>query len=167
MTQMTDRHLVVDVGWGWCGLRRTGTGLSRCTLPQDRNLALAAVSLDADEDAADELLVEVAAGLRRYFAGEAIEFGVELDLGGLGDFTQRVLMACREIPWGETRSYGELAAASGSPKAARAVGGALHRNPVAPVVPCHRIIGADGRLVGFGGGLEMKRRLLELEAAVS
>ena len=161
---MSDRFLVVDVGWGWCGLRRTGAGLSLCTLPQQRDLAVAAVGLDAVEDAADELLAEVAAGLGRYFAGEATEFGVELDLGGLGDFTQRVLMACREVPWGQTRSYGELAAAAGSPRAARAVGQALHRNPVAPVVPCHRVIGADGRLVGFGSGLEMKQRLLELEA---
>ena len=126
-------------------------------------MAVAAVGSDADEDAADELLAEVAAGLRRYFAGEAIEFGVELDLGGLGDFTQRVLMACRQVPWGEVRSYGELAAAAGSRKAARAVGQALGRNPVAIVVPCHRVVGADGRLVGFGGGLEMKRRLLKLE----
>ena len=126
-------------------------------------MAVAAVGSDADEDAADELLAEVAAGLRRHFAGEAIEFGVELDLGGLGDFTQRVLMACREVPWGEVRSYGELAAAVGSRKAARAVGQALHRNPVAIVVPCHRVVGSDGRLVGFGGGLEMKQRLLELE----
>ena len=145
-------------------MRRTGAGLSRCTLPRERELAVAAVSSDADEDVADELLAEVAAGLKRYFAGETIEFGVELDLGGLGDFTQRVLLACREVPWGETRSYGELAAAAGSPKAARAVGQALHRNPVAPVVPCHRVVGADGRLVGFGAGLDMKQRLLDLEA---
>lgn len=156
--------MVVEVGWGWCGLRRTGAGLSRCTLPQRRDLAVAAVSLAADEDAADELLAEVAAGLGRFFAGEAIEFGLELDLGGIGDFTQRVLMACREVPRGQTRSYGELAAAAGSPRAARAVGQALHRNPVAIVVPCHRVVGSDGRLVGFGGGLEMKQRLLELEA---
>ncbi|MCD6362105.1 MAG: MGMT family protein [Armatimonadetes bacterium] len=115
-------------------------------------------------DDADALLRAAADELRRFFTGQATQFGVELDLGGVSDFTRRVLTACAVVPYGRTSTYGELAATIGAPRAARAVGRALHSNPLAIVVPCHRIIGADGSLVGFGGGLDMKRRLLALEA---
>ena len=79
------------------------------------------------------------------------------------EFQQRVWRALCAIPYGETRTYGEVAAAVGSPKAARAVGMANHRNPILIAVPCHRVIGADGRLVGYGSGLDMKEALLRLE----
>jgi methylated-DNA-[protein]-cysteine S-methyltransferase len=97
-----------------------------------------------------------------YFAGELTEFDVELDLRGT-EFQQRVWKALLTIPYGETRSYGEIAEQIGAPGAARAVGLANGRNPVAIVVPCHRVIGANGSLTGFGGGLGRKRTLLELE----
>ncbi len=161
-----DRFIAVDVGWGWCGLRRTCAGLCRSTLPMDsRHAATRAVGGDARAGDDDPLLMDVASLLGRYFAGEAVEFGVELDLGGLRDFTRRVLEACSRVGYGHTCSYGELAREAGSPRAARAVGQALHRNPLAIVIPCHRVIGAGGKLVGFGGGLPMKSRLLELESA--
>ena len=161
---MHERYLVVDVGWGWCGLRRTRRGLSRSTLPQEsREAATRVVEGGAEPGRGDRLLEEVAEELRRYFAGQATDLPGDLDLSGLTDFTRRVLAACRDVTYGRTSSYGALAEAIGSPRAARAVGGALHRNPLAIVVPCHRIVGADGRLVGFGGGLQMKRRLLALE----
>jgi len=163
---MSDRFLVVSTDWGWCGLRRSRVGMLRCTLPQpSRAAAMEAVAGEAAPGDGDALLERAADTLSRYFAGQATEFAVELDLEGLSDFTRRVLMACRDVPYGQTASYGALAAAAGSPQAARAVGQALHRNPLAVIVPCHRIVGADGSLVGFGGGLEMKRRLLSLEAA--
>jgi methylated-DNA-[protein]-cysteine S-methyltransferase len=100
--------------------------------------------------------------LDAYFAGELIDFDVELDLGGT-EFQQRVWKALLTIPYGETRSYGEIAEQIGAPGAARAVGLANGHNPVAIIVPCHRVIGAGGQLTGYGGGLDRKQALLELE----
>jgi methylated-DNA-[protein]-cysteine S-methyltransferase len=101
--------------------------------------------------------------LEEYFAGERSEFDVDLTMQG-NPFEQRVWSALREIPYGETTSYGEIAKRIGSPTAARAVGLANGRNPVAVIMPCHRVIGADGGLTGYGGGIERKRLLLELES---
>jgi methylated-DNA-[protein]-cysteine S-methyltransferase len=101
--------------------------------------------------------------LGEYFAGERREFDLELDPQGT-DFDRAVWRQLLEIPYGETTSYGEVARAIGRPDRARAVGAANGRNPLPIVVPCHRVIGADGSLVGYGGGLELKRRLLELES---
>jgi methylated-DNA-[protein]-cysteine S-methyltransferase len=100
--------------------------------------------------------------LDAYFAGELTGFDVELDLQGT-EFQRRVWKALLTIPFGETRSYGEIAEQIGAPGAARAVGLANGHNPIAIVVPCHRVIGANGSLTGFGGGLDRKRTLLELE----
>jgi methylated-DNA-[protein]-cysteine S-methyltransferase len=108
---------------------------------------------------------EVRAQLAEYFAGERREFEVELALTG-NPFELRVWQALSQIPYGETVSYGQIATALGQPSAARAVGLANGRNPVALIVPCHRVIGADGSLTGYGGGLERKRLLLELESGV-
>ncbi len=105
----------------------------------------------------------VRAQLREYFAGERVTF--DTPLAGLdGDgFERRVWRALTEIPYGETVSYGEIAQRIGQPSAARAVGLANGRNPIAVIVPCHRVIGANGTLTGYGGGLERKQLLLELE----
>ncbi len=100
--------------------------------------------------------------LAAYFAGELREFDLELELSGTA-FQRRVWNALRTIPYGETRSYGEIAGQIGSPNAFRAVGLANGHNPIAVIVPCHRVIGADGTLTGFGGGIERKSALLELE----
>jgi methylated-DNA-[protein]-cysteine S-methyltransferase len=100
--------------------------------------------------------------LGAYFAGELTDFDIELDLRGT-EFQQRVWKALLTIPYGDTRSYGEIAEQIGAPGAARAVGLANGHNPVAIVVPCHRVIGARGSLTGYGGGLDRKRSLLELE----
>lgn len=101
--------------------------------------------------------------LAEYFAGERREFDLPLALDGT-EWERRVWSALRSIPYGETRSYKEIAEQVCTVRACRAVGRANGRNPVAIVVPCHRVIGADGRLTGFGGGLERKRTLLDLEA---
>ncbi len=98
-----------------------------------------------------------------YLGGDAHALGMEPDLGGLRPFSRAVLTAIREIPPGQTWTYAQAAAAAGSPRGARAAGQALHRNPVALFAPCHRIIGADGSLTGFGSGLPTKQALLELE----
>jgi methylated-DNA-[protein]-cysteine S-methyltransferase len=107
-------------------------------------------------------LADTVGQLNAYFAGELVDFDVELDLRGT-EFQQRVWKALLTIPYGETRSYGEIAEQIGAPGAARAVGLANGHNPIAIIVPCHRVIGASGRLTGYGGGLERKQTLLELE----
>lgn len=103
--------------------------------------------------------------LAEYFAGRRREFHLPLAPAGTA-FQMRVWQALRAIPYGETRSYGELARAIGSPRAARAVGAANGANPIAIVVPCHRVIQSDGRLGGYGGGRELKQFLLDLEKSV-
>jgi O-6-methylguanine DNA methyltransferase len=108
---------------------------------------------------------EVRAQLSEYFAGERREFDLALELDATG-FTRAVLDELARIPYGQLESYGTLAARAGYPGAARAVGGVMNRNPIAIVLPCHRIVGADGSLTGFGGGLEVKRALLEREGAL-
>jgi methylated-DNA-[protein]-cysteine S-methyltransferase len=111
----------------------------------------------------DPVLVEASAQLRAYFAGERTAFDLPLRAAGT-PFEHGVWDELRRIPYGETTSYGELAARVGEPSAARAVGRANGRNPIPIIVPCHRVIGADGSLTGFGGGLECKRALLDLES---
>jgi methylated-DNA-[protein]-cysteine S-methyltransferase len=104
--------------------------------------------------------------LEEYFAGQRREFSFALDLRGT-DFQLACWRALLAIPYGETRSYGDIARAVGRPQGFRAVGMANNRNPVAIVVPCHRVIASDGTLCGYGGGLDVKRKLLELEGALS
>jgi methylated-DNA-[protein]-cysteine S-methyltransferase len=104
--------------------------------------------------------------LRAYFAGELREFDLPLDLRGT-PFQLRVWRELERIPYGETRSYSQIAAAIGAPHAVRAVGAANGANPIPIMVPCHRVIGASGKLVGYGGGLPLKKRLLALEGALA
>jgi len=111
---------------------------------------------------ADEVLLRTGRQLDAYFAGELKTFDIPLGLDGT-PFQLRVWSALRDIPFGQTRSYGQLAASLGAPSAMRAVGAANGRNPIAIVVPCHRVVGADGSLTGFGGGIERKKFLLNLE----
>jgi methylated-DNA-[protein]-cysteine S-methyltransferase len=112
------------------------------------------------------LLVAATAQLGAYFAGTRTGFELPLADPGGTPFERAVWAAIAAIPYGETATYGELAAQVGEPDAARAVGVACNRNPLPIVVPCHRVVGAGGKLVGFGGGLPRKRYLLELEARV-
>jgi methylated-DNA-[protein]-cysteine S-methyltransferase len=104
--------------------------------------------------------------IREYCAGRLRTFSAPIDLAGVPPFHRRVLTAARRIPYGQTVTYGELARRVGSPRAARAVGQAMAHNPIALIVPCHRVVAAGGGLGGFGGGLTMKRRLLALERGV-
>ena len=108
----------------------------------------------------------VAEELKAYFAGELTSFSLPLHARRGTDFERAVWEQMKLIPYGETRSYGFVAQAVGEPGGAQAVGIACNRNPLPIIVPCHRVIGADGKLVGFGGGLKTKRMLLELEANV-
>ncbi len=117
-------------------------------------------TLDAEPPTA--LLREAQAQLNQYFSGTRNVFDLPLRFGGTA-FQHAVWEALLEISYGETRTYGQIAAAIGRPKAVRAVGHAIGRNPISIIVPCHRVIGKDGSLTGFGGGLEIKERLLKGE----
>ena len=133
------------------------------------DLGIRAIELNASTEVAgrecesNPLLRQAVAQLRAYFAGELHDFKLRLDMQGT-EFQNRVWRQLCNIPYGETRSYSFVANAIGAPKAVRAVGAANGSNPVPIVVPCHRVIGAGGSLVGYGGGLPMKRFLLDLEA---
>ena len=119
-----------------------------------------------DLDGGCSVLDDAAAQLDAYFAGDLTEFDLPLDIGGT-EFQRRCWLALATIPYGQTVSYGEQARRLElGPDAARAVGAANGQNPVPLVLPCHRVIGADGSLTGFGGGLELKRLLLEHEGAL-
>jgi methylated-DNA-[protein]-cysteine S-methyltransferase len=142
---------------------------------------LCEISYDADLDAEAERLArafgarvlrsprptdEARRQLDEYFAGRRREFELEVDLRPAREFGRAVLEELARVPYGELTTYGALAARAGRPRAARAVGTVMNRNPVPIVLPCHRVIGSTGSLVGYGGGLERKRTLLELEGAL-
>ena len=162
---------VWPTAWGPVGAVRTSRGLARTILPHGGITAirslLATEHPDARQDtrAFDEL-IELT---RAYFAGRAVSFrAVRCDLPAAATFAGRVLRACRNIPYGRTISYGRLASGAGNPKAARAAAAVMARNPLPLVIPCHRVIYADGRLGGFSApaGVTQKRRMLRLEGAV-
>ena len=115
------------------------------------------------EDARHPVLLETERQLKDYFAGKLTKFSVKLDFAGGTDFQKKVWAALITIPNGETRSYADIARQIGHPKAVRAVGAANGRNPISIVAPCHRVIGSNGKLTGFAGGLETKAFLLALE----
>lgn len=114
------------------------------------------------EKADHPVLTRTERQLGEYFAGERKTFDVPLSFAG-SDFQKRVWAALLDIPFGETRSYGEIASRLGKPSASRAVGAANGRNPISIIAPCHRVVGSTGKLTGFAGGLEAKAYLLELE----
>jgi O-6-methylguanine DNA methyltransferase len=159
----------IQVAWGWVGIAWSAQGLVGVTLPQaDEAAALA--QLPAPDGAPPEPpagldLEALTNRLRRYFEGEEVIFDEPLDPAAGTAFQQQVWALTRDIPRGQTRTYGQLARQAGSPGAARAVGQAMARNPWPVLVPCHRVVGHDGRLTGFGGGLEMKERMLVMEGA--
>ena len=157
--------IVFHTSWGWCALAATEAGISSVILPQPNRLA--ALRAIEGEPAGNAPLAETAAQeLREYFQQQRREFTVPVDISALPAFTRRTLVACATIPWGAVVSYGQLAARIGSPRAARAVGQAMGRNPVPILIPCHRVIAANGSLGGYGGGLGLKTRLLRLEGVV-
>lgn len=155
---------LLGTGLGYVVLVRSAAGLARVTIVPSMKEALGSlhVGYPGSMESA-EAFGDLPQRLLRYLGGERVTFDDNIDLSALTDFQRAVLEAARWIPYGEVRSYGWLACRVGNPQAARAVGQALARNPVPIVVPCHRVIGGDGGLTGFSGGLELKRRLLEIE----
>lgn len=174
-------HLTSNIGirlfktpLGWVAIAATARGLCVSVLPrpslgeamEELRQALSRQTLDLENAVSDfqqDLLDRAEGQLCAYYSGEPVRFDLPLDLSSRTPFQQRVMLAASGICWGETASYGEVARRLGCPKSARAVGQALGGNPLPPLVPCHRVIAADGSLGGFGGGLEMKKRLLALE----
>jgi methylated-DNA-[protein]-cysteine S-methyltransferase len=159
-----------ETAFGWVGIARSPQGLLALTLPKpDREAALRPLldrwSDDVYQD--DAALDDVGVKLCRYFDGHPVSFDEPLDMSGATDFQRRVWEVTRRIPRGQTLTYGGIARQVGSPRAARAVGQIMARNPWPVIVPCHRVVGHDGRLTGFGGGLAMKQRMLELEGAIA
>lgn len=166
MTNNSLKYLVFYTAAGYVGVLASDSGLVRITLPHSlENEALNKLSISSNAERTHRGLEDTVSRLRSYFAGNPTDFTDTLDFSSATGFRQAVWKAARLIPYGETRSYIWIARNIGKPDAARAVGQALGDNPFPVIVPCHRVVSADGKLGGFSGGLEMKRYLLGLEKA--
>ena len=159
-TAATTVHTVVDSPCGTLTLVARDGALAGLYMTDQRHRP--AQETFGPRDDSLPVFAEAARQLDAYFAGERTAFDLDLSLAGT-PFQQRVWQALREIPYGETVSYGELAVSLGQPGASRAVGLANGKNPVGIIVPCHRVIGANGSMTGYGGGLDRKRWLLSFE----
>lgn len=167
---------------GWCGALWGPGGLGRIILPESDlqsvrdklgpggvGVPLEPAPSDRSEDAWRRQAAKGLAGLeqdlRDYFAGRAVTFTAPLDMSGVNRFDEEIYAVAKKIPYGEVHTYQWVAREAGRPGAARAVGGAMSRNPCPLVVPCHRVVRSDGGMGGFSapGGIALKRRLLELE----
>jgi methylated-DNA-[protein]-cysteine S-methyltransferase len=161
-------HAVFNTAAGWVGIAGSAGGLRRATLPQLTERAVYDLLRDDLENATASLrrFGDLIDRYRAYFSGHQVDFPDKIDLNGATPFQQAVWQAARHIPYGQTRSYTWVAAQVGRPKAMRAVGQAMARNPLPVIVPCHRVLAGNGGLGGFTGGIEMKKHLLCLENAV-
>jgi methylated-DNA-[protein]-cysteine S-methyltransferase len=158
---MTLFYKDMDSPVGKLKLVASATALAAVIWEQDRPNR---VKIDImNHDPRHPMLVETERQLTEYFSGTRTEFDLPLEPQG-SEFQRKVWQALRKIPFGQTRSYQDLAKAVGAPKASRAVGAANGKNPLSIIVPCHRVVGANGALSGFAGGLEAKAKLLALEA---
>jgi O-6-methylguanine DNA methyltransferase len=171
------RHAIIETNWGYFGIAGTEDAVSRTCLPVDtpdiaRQVLLEGLNTTIESLPYDpHLLPHLQKKILAYFNGRTVDFSTEIavDLGKLGNFDKSVLQACSKIGFGSKTTYRQLAQAIGYPRAARAVGNALARNPVPLVIPCHRVLRSDGRLGGFSaiGSTELKQRLLDLEQSHS
>lgn len=163
---MTHYH-IFKTACGWCGVIRTRRGIVRSCLPEaEREAVRKAIHRFApDARPSARGMARIRRALCAYFDGKRVALDFPLDLSGVSPFRQKVLRAAAAIPHGEVRTYGQLAKEAGNPRASRAVGGAMANNPVAPFVPCHRVVAANGQLGGFSAkeGVKLKARLLEHE----
>jgi methylated-DNA-[protein]-cysteine S-methyltransferase len=160
-------YTVFETEAGWMAILASERGLLRTSLPRP---TVEEVLLELGDDASratrdDAGLGDLAERFRRYFRGVAPPFPEQLDPSCGTAFQREVWETAQRIPYGETRSYGWIAEEIGRPRAARAVGQAIGSNPLGIIIPCHRVIAGDGTLGGFGGGLPLKQRLLDMERA--
>jgi O-6-methylguanine DNA methyltransferase len=160
---------IFRVDEGWMGILVSEKGLCRVFLPGRTERAVRAVLLKGCQGSPinfkppEKLVKPFINDFSGYFSGSVKRFSLPLDFCGATDFERAVWKVTRAIPYGETRTYGWVAKMLRRPNAVRAVGGALGRNPLPIIIPCHRVVGTDGSLGGFSGGLAWKRRLLALE----
>ncbi|MBA7564430.1 Methylated-DNA--protein-cysteine methyltransferase [subsurface metagenome] len=168
MTQQLN-YIIFNTDVGWIGILSSANGLLGITLPQ-RSAQEACQLLGNNVNHATwspHLFDDLMERLRTYFSGHKVAFPDKLDLFRATHFQREVWEITRLIPYGETGSYAWVAEQIKRPKAMRAVGQALSKNPLPIIVPCHRVVASDGKLGGFSGGVEMKRYLLSLEASAS
>jgi methylated-DNA-[protein]-cysteine S-methyltransferase len=161
------RFHVFETDLGWVGVAFSDAGLREITLPhKSRDDAFRKMAeLGANEPATDAEARSATAMVKALVAGRPHANGLDLDWSGITPFRRAVMEECMRIPAGRTLSYGELAAKVGKPRSARAVGRVMATNPFPLLVPCHRVLGSDGTLHGYGGGLPMKAALLKAEGA--
>ena len=167
------KYAVFSTEWGYFGLAGTGSGLLRTHLPGPEPQTVKSRLLKGlgPAEYKKTYLMSVQEMITAYFAGTYVNFDsdIAVALDGLSLFSQRILTVCRNVTYGETISYGQLAKKAGQPKAVRAVGAALAKNPLPLIIPCHRVIYSDGRTGGFSaaGGKRMKEKLLRHEAKLA
>lgn len=159
MTLPTMNYHLLDTPIGTLRLLSSGTHLTALEFPNNHSTG------DSAKQHMDKVLSHCTQQLTQYFAGARTHFDLPLEATGTA-FQQAVWTALTRIPYGEFRSYADIAAVIGRPKAVRAVGAANARNPIPIIVPCHRVIGSNGSLTGFAGGLAIKKELLTLEGAL-
>ena len=165
MVDILFKYVIFYTDLGWMGATYSSKGLTKVILPCDSRekvLAKARVRIAGIENGENTLEGDLPYRLKLYLAGEPVDFVDKLDLDGATAFQKSVWNATQTIPYGETRSYGWVACKIKC-NSARAVGQALGKNPLPIIIPCHRVIGSSGKLVGFGAGLKMKEHLLNLE----
>src|ERR1700730_9525202 len=171
MSQTAHHYLIFETAGGFCGIAWNKVGITRFQLPTRSTEATERILLrwipGAEPGAPTPEVVEAVAAVKRYFEGEAVDFsGFRLDLGEQDAFFKRIYAAARRVGWAHTTTYGALAKELGAgPEAARDVGQAMAKNPVALIIPCHRVLAAGGKVGGFSapGGSAAKIRMLELE----
>jgi methylated-DNA-[protein]-cysteine S-methyltransferase len=160
------KYFVFKTDMGWVGILASARGLLATTLPQPTAPAARQLLEGINEATwSPHAFPDLVERLKEYYGGRKVAFPDKLDLTRATSFQHAAWTAAQSIPYGETRSYRWVAERIGKPQAARAVGQALGRNPLAIIVPCHRVVASDGGLGGFGGGLKIKRYLLWLEAS--
>lgn len=160
-------YRIIDSPLGAMLIRTDGESLTGLFFDGQKYYPDSAPIEAAEDERSQAMLDRVAAEVSKYFAGELERFTVPVHFVG-SDFQRRVWQALRDIPFGETVSYGDIGAVLGLPPShSRAIGGAVGRNPVSVIVPCHRVVGASGDLTGYAGGMERKRALLKLEGSLA
>ena len=161
------RFDVFPTSLGWMAALASDRGIRRLVLPKpSRDQAMQELRLQTpDADPSPPRFNSLRRRLEAYFLGDNVDFEDDLDLEGASGFLVRAWKACQSIPKGEVRTYNWLAEQAGNRRAARAAGLAMSRNPAPIIIPCHRVIGSNGALHGYAGGLALKQRLLEIEGA--